>query len=204
MKNLKSFLGSFILLLFVFSVHGQTTRGTILIGGESNFDLSTMNSKWKSDDGSGTHGNIIRFGISPRIGFFIIDNLAVGVKLPIGFQFQEDKNNDKFSSTSLGISPFLKYYFGTSNIKPYLNGSIGFSNMTMKDDPDIGATNKTTVGVFSYELGGGFGVFLNDKVSLDIGIGYNYSSYKEKENNDNNYRDIYSGIGLGVGISILL
>lgn len=204
MKNLKSFLGVFILMLFVFSVHGQTTRGTILIGGESNFDLSLMNSKWKSDGGSGSNSNTLSFGVSPKIGLFIIDNLAIGVKLPIGFQFQEDENNDKFSSASLGISPFLKYYFGTSNIKPYLNGSVGFSNLVMKDDPATGPSDKNTVGMFSFELGGGFGIFLNDKVSVDIGLGYNYSSYKEKENNDNNYRSIYSGVGLGVGISILL
>ncbi|NOU18733.1 MAG: outer membrane beta-barrel protein [Bacteroidales bacterium] len=204
MKNLKSFFGVFILMLFVFSVHGQTTRGTILIGGESNFDLSSMNSKWKSDDGSGSFSNTISLGISPKIGFFIIDNLAVGVKLPIGFQFQKDKNNDKYSSTSLGISPFLKYYFGTSNIKPYLNGSVGFSNLVMKDNPVTGPSDKNTVGMFSFELGGGFGIFLNDKVSVDIGVGYNYSSYKDKENNNNNYRRIYSGVGLGAGISISL
>jgi outer membrane protein len=163
-----------------------------------------MNSKWKSDDGSGTHGNTISLGFSPKIGLFIIDNLAIGVKIPIGFQFQKAKNNDKNSSTSIGISPFLKYYFGTSNIKPYLNGSVGFSSMTMRDNPVTGPSDKSTVGVFSYELGGGFGIFLNDKVSVDIGVGYNYTSYKDKENNSNNYRDIYSGIGLGIGISVLL
>jgi len=204
MKNLKSFLGGFILMLFVFSANGQTTRGTILIGGESSFDLNSMNSKWKSDDGSGSLSNSVSLGISPKIGFFIIDNLAVGVKLPINFYFQKDKNSDKYSSTSLGISPFLRYYFGTSNIKPYLNGSVGFSSMTMRDNPASGPSDKSTTGMFSFDLGGGIGIFLNDKVSVDIGVGYNYTSYKDKENNDNNYRDIYSGIGLGVGISILL
>ncbi|NVO10707.1 MAG: outer membrane beta-barrel protein [Bacteroidales bacterium] len=204
MKNLKFFLSVFILMLFVFSVYGQTTQGTFLLGGDSKLDFSAMNSKWKTDNGSGSSGSSMSFQLSPKIGFFIIDNLAIGVKLPIGISYQEDKNHNKFSSTSLGISPFIKYYFGTSNIKPYLNSSAGFSSLTAKDNPVNGSTIKSTTGMFSFDLGGGFGIFLNDKVSVDIGVGYNYTSYKDKENNDNNYRNIYSGLGLGVGISISL
>ncbi len=204
MKILKFILSGFISMFLVFTVLGQTNQGNILIGGESNLNFSSFNSKWKSDDGNGKFGKTTSFDFSPRVGFFIIDNLAIGAKLPISFQSEKDDNNDKFSSTSLAIAPFVKYYFGAKNIKPYLNGSFGFGTISMKDEPESGPSDNYSSGLFLYEFGGGLGIFFNDKVSLDISLGYTSKTYKDKEDNINNFRTIYSGIGLGIGFSICL
>jgi hypothetical protein len=53
-------------------------------------------------------------------------------------------------------------------------------------------------------MGVGLAVFLNDKVSLDIGIAYTSQSLTPKDDNDNNYKSITSGFEAGIGIVFML
>jgi len=204
MKNLKIISIGFVFFCFVISLKGQTEQGNVLLGGETKLAFTFLNSKWKTDDDSGDDGKTTNLEFSPQIGFFVVDGLALGVEIPIMYSSEKDEDDDKFSSTSLAFAPFLRYYIGTSNVKPYLHGEVGFGNLKVKYDPATGSSDDASAGMFLYEIGGGLGIFLNDKVSLDIGIGYASVSIKPKEDNDVNYRSISSGFGLGIGLVVVL
>lgn len=167
-------------------------------------NFTSLNSKWETDDNSGEAGKTTDLEFSPQFGFFVADGLALGVELPIKYSSEKDEYDDKYISTTMAFAPFIKYYFGTSNIKPYLLGEVGFGNLKMKYDPATGSSDDFSAGMFLYEIGGGLGIFLNEKVSLDIGLGYTSASIKPKENNDINYKSISSGFGLGIGIVVIL
>lgn len=204
MRNLKVISIGFVLLCFVVSLHGQTEQGKVLLGGETKLSFTSLNSKWKTDDNDGDIGKTTNLEFSPQIGFFVADGLALGVVIPIMYSSEKEEDDDKYSSTSLAFAPFLRYYFGTSNIKPYLHGEAGIGNITMKYEPSFGSSDDRSSGMFLYEIGGGLGIFLNDKVSLDIGVGYASVSIKRKEDNPRNYKSITSGFGLGIGIVVVL
>lgn len=205
MKNLKIISVGFVLFCFVISLKGQTEQGNVLLGGESYLSFAYSNEKWKSDDGDGDHGKTTNLDLSPLIGFFVADGLALGVQLPIMYSLQKDNDGDKYSSTSLAFAPFLRYYFGTSNIKPFVHGKAGIGITKTKYEPVIiGSSQEASYNKFLYEIGGGLAIFLNEKVSLDIGIGYSSRSNKAKKDNDNNYRTIFSALGLVVGIEVVL
>ncbi|MGV3539684.1 MAG: hypothetical protein ACO1OQ_07735, partial [Rufibacter sp.] len=60
------------LLLFTASAYAQTEKGTTLIGGSGMFHFNT-------EDGN----NPSYFTLSPRVGFFIVNNFAIGAGIPI-------------------------------------------------------------------------------------------------------------------------
>ena len=198
MKNLRIVSFGVVLFCFVISLKGQTEKGKVLIGGETKLNFTSLNSKWKSDVSSGDNGKSTNLEFGPQIGFFVIDGLVLGAELPIKYSSETDENDNKNSSTSLAFAPFVRYYFGTSNIKPYLQGEVGFGNLKMKYGPTMSAK------MFLYQIGAGLGIFLNEKVSLDIGLGYESVSIKPKENNNTNFRTIGHGFGLGIGIVVVL
>jgi outer membrane protein len=204
MTNLKILSIGFVMLCFVISLKGQTEQGNVLLGGETKLNFTSMNSKWKTDDDNGEYGKTTNLELSPQIGFFVADGLALGVELPVMYSSEKDEDDDKYSTTSFAFAPFLRYYFGTSNVKPYFHGAVGLGSMKMKFDPASGSSADASARMFLYELGGGLGIFLNDKVSLDIGLGYASVSLKPTEDNDVNYKDITSGFGLGIGIVVVL
>ena len=100
------------------------------------------------------------------------------------------------------FAPFLRCYIGSSNIKPYLHGEVGLGTEKSKT-PGVSNEFSTSADIFLYELGGGIGIFLNEKVSLDIGLAYASVSFKRRLNNLN-FKDIANGFGLGIGFVIVL
>lgn len=204
MKNLKIISIGLVLFCLSQTLKGQTDMGNVLIGGGTNMSLSFMNSKWKTDNNSGDAGKATNLEITPQIGFFVSDGLAFGVELPISYTAEEDQNNDKLSSTSLAFVPFLRYYFGSGILKPYVHGGLGFGTLNMKYEPDFGSTESMSAGMILFEIGGGLNYFIKDNVALDFGLGYAYASAKPYEDNNVNYRNITNGLGIEIGIAVML
>ena len=204
MKNFKIISIGLVLLFAVTSINGQTEKGKFLVGGESKLDFSSTSYKWKSDDADGDYGKSLDIEFSPMVGYFISDGLAVGAHIPIMFSSEKDEDDDKYTTTVISFAPFVRYYFGTTNIKPFLHGGVGFGSAKGKYEPVSGTSNESTYGMFSYAVGGGVAMFLTESIALDFGLEYGSSSFKEKEDNDTNFKDIDSGIGFNVGIVVEL
>ena len=160
MKNLKVISTGFVLMFFVLALQGQTEKGNVLLGGDTKLDITSQ--KMDVTDNAIRRSTFIE--LSPQIGFFVADGLAMGVELPI-FYSSSRLGNIYSSSTFLAVSQFLRYYFGKSNIKPYLHGGAGIGMLKYKSV----VFNESSL-KFNYDLRGGLGIFLNDKVSLDIGV----------------------------------
>ena len=201
MKNLKVISTGFVLMFFVFALNGQTEKGNVLLGGENILDFT---SRKDDDNDKRTYADL-----SPQIGFFVVDGLAVGVELPMSYSSRKSEDGSSNTSTSLAVSPFLRYYFGTSHIKPYLHGEAGFGSGKTKItwSPGLGGTPPPVdlaSRMFLYEIGGGLGIFLNDKVSLDFGVRYTSQSSSPSTGTDSNNKGITNELGLGIGIVLAL
>lgn len=202
MRAIKILSIGLILFSIGFVAKAQTEKGNFLLGGESKLDLTFLNTKYKSDDVSENGPKTTNLEFSPMGGFFVADGFAVGLEIPISYTMEKDE--EKTSTTSIAFAPFVRYYFGSSHIKPYLHGAVGLGSLKAKLDPGSSASREISYGMFLYQIGGGLGIFLNEKVSLDVGLAYASVSLKPKENNNTNYRSISSGIGIGIGIVVVL
>ncbi|HEX8060646.1 MAG TPA: hypothetical protein VF473_06895, partial [Cyclobacteriaceae bacterium] len=88
----------------------QFNKGRYLVGGSLGFQTHANKAKAGSTTTTGSHTT--DFSLSPDAGYFIIDNLAVGAALDLGISSTKDSgsNPGKTSNTSIGLSPFVRYY----------------------------------------------------------------------------------------------
>jgi hypothetical protein len=131
----------------------QTDKGDLLIGGSLGFQT-----------GEGSNS----FNLDPNVGFFIGDNFAVGGKLT----FQSSKLGSLNTST-FGLGPFARYYFGSASTKPFAVSELDFLSTSFKSDG-----RKTNSNGIGWLIGLGFATFINESVAVEGVSGYNYSKFK--------------------------
>ena len=101
------------------TIYGQTEKGSVFIGAQSNFNFSsskyvTTNSSinYSSSYTSDTTNN---FTFTPQIGYLIFDSFVLG----LDFKFSSTKVKGQDSNGFYTISPFAKYYLLEGNLKPF-------------------------------------------------------------------------------------
>lgn len=204
MKKIKFVLVFTLVICYAVSITAQTEKGNILLGGSSNLSLLNTKSKWKDDNDDGKIGNTFDFEFTPRAGYFIMDNLAIGLEFPISYSKYKDDNDNVDKETTYAIAPFARYYLGANKIKPFFQAEIGFGGYKQQRDPANFPASEETYGLFLFQFNGGASFFINEKVALDLSLGYSYLSSKQKEDNPDNYKTIHKGIGFGVGVIVVL
>lgn len=150
-----------------------TAKGKVMLAGSSDLSFSSI-----SPEGGDSQSE---FKIRPTIGTFVADNFGIGVML----NYEDYENRSLFL-----LGPIVRYYFGTSNIKPFLQGEYMFGNYKYEgifEDTDIKSD------VNAYAIGGGAAFFLNQYISIDFGLGYNKMSFGDSDSD---------GIVINGGISV--
>ncbi len=201
------------------SLKAQTNQGNVLVGVSSTLSLTGQSSdlmnigyssvKLKSDaDGfeESDPNKVITINLSPRFGYFVVDNFAVGLDLNIAAL--SDKSGEyggKTTETLLSAGPFVRYYFPTSKVLPYLEigGSFGTIKSKIKDF-DFTEDEEFKSGVMMFGGGVGLAAPLGERVVLDVLAGYSSFTEKDKENNDDNERTVFNTLGLKLGLTIFL
>lgn len=171
----------------------QTEAGNLLLSGQSSLGFSAMSTQLKYDGedvGDASKTTSLSLGLS--MGYFVIDNLAVGASLPISYT----KLKDYGSETTIGFAPFARYYFGSGAIKPFVNAEIGF--VSSKSKPEDG--DESTQSGLITSGGAGVAFFVNKNVSIDALLDYNYASMKDGD--DDKAVMATSGVMFNVGVSV--
>ena len=196
----------FLFILLSNSLLAQTEKGNFLIGAQSNMNFSSTDNELKSDSGDQDLGSRREFEIAPEIGYFLNDGFALGT----AFAFTSskyDNDNSENKVNSFVIKPFARYYFGKSNVKPYLHVGAGLGTMKSEfeqSSPYYGfydGEDETEISLVEFR--GGVSVFLNKKISIDMGVGYSSTKYKDK-NSDDDVSNVVSGVGFKAGFSFFI
>lgn len=92
--------------LLSLTARSQITKGNWMMGGDASFSLDYT--RYEYNEIAPSHG--FRALISPGVGYFLIDKLAMGLKAD--FNVNRFHNGDAVETQySLGTGPFLRYYF---------------------------------------------------------------------------------------------
>ena len=196
MKKLLSLTALFAVLTI--SANAQTEQGRIVVSGKTGLDFlsSTVKPYYDGDTDADLNETVSKFSIAPSAGYFIIDNLAVGLSAAFSTAKQKTgSGNWSDPQTSYAIGPFVTYYAPLEGmVKPFVTATGGFGGLSQSNDND----DKYSGPVF----GGGLGVaiFFNNNVSLDLGAQYLRSNYKNKDDN----KLVLKGgtLGASVGFSV--
>lgn len=170
----------FILITFIFCSRFAFTQtilqGTWMAGGETGFQSS------KPKDGKAN----TTFTLSPDIGYYIIDDLAVGLA---GTYSRTSSNS--ISLTILSLNPWARYY-----VYKDIFGRISYQAGNYRLEFDSEEAKTTFNGV---EIGAGYSAWLSNSVAIEPVLFYSvFSSKDESENIREN------GFGVRVGIQVFL
>lgn len=175
-------------LLFTGVANAQITKGNWMVGGSGSFTSSKNNSTY-GFDGSTSAYRINAFELTPDIGYFFIDKLAVGTV--INFNYFGSPDSDLKGTHSYGIGPFVRYYFlkPETRINVFAEASYHYS-----------FTDKSVIGKFEtngYAFKAGPAIFFNSSVALECTLQYNYTKVNANSSDSGNFV-----VGLGFQIHL--
>lgn len=142
----KLFFTLSIICLTIFGASAQLQKGSTMVGG----GIGSMGFQF----GSGANFSM---NLTPRVGYFIQDNVAIGGKVDLGFHGY--KGNHTFD---YGLNAFGRYYFGPKEFDTLLKEGRWF----MEAGAGIGGKNGAAVGV-NLNVGPGYAYFLNEHVAVE-------------------------------------
>jgi hypothetical protein len=158
--------------------HGQTSAGSMMVGGSVSLTSSSRESGSVNDASS--------FEFSPEFGYFISDNFAIGASLSFGSS-RNGTGNAKTTGSSFGIGPFARYYLFTSNEKFGFFGHAKLNFQTGRTDPPLNEVVKSQT--ISFTLQPGAAYFFNEHWAIELYIaGFRISSTDPNTANDNDKR----------------
>jgi len=164
MKNLVKFTLSLVAFLCLSqTISAQAVnQGAWMVGGSAGF----QSQKYKDADESTTYINL-----SPNLGYFIADDLAIGLALNLS-----SISSDGESVTDFGLGPFVRFYFADAIFaQAGVNLGLGDSEFT------------------EFQVGVGYSWFVDNSVAIEPMLFYNSHSV------DGDTFD-YSVFGLSIGI----
>lgn len=118
---MKKQLFASVLVIFTLNANAQISKGSFLIAGNVSYHYNVTKSNTVMElNGQQTVielSNTLRsFAVNPKIGYFVIRRLCVGVSMPVQFSKFKQKYSSPSSSTqtsfaeNLSAGPFVRYY----------------------------------------------------------------------------------------------
>ena len=177
----RTFIFACFCILGAHSVWAQTSKGSMMLGGSIGFTDQTNAYK------SGPDYNWNSFNVSPEFGYFVADNILVGLNVDIN---TTTVSQGMIESESFGFSigPKFRWYKPTSNEKFsfFAQAAVSFGKVNEKDTNGIIETESSTTR-FGASLSPGFAYFFNEHWSAELaltGIGFSRQGGDDNTNND--------------------
>jgi outer membrane protein len=218
-KHLFTFVCALLLISGV--AHGQTSSGSIMLGGDLGFSVQGGETESGPDGNTTTADKSTQtnFRIRPRVGYFVADNFAVGLDL----QYQLDRSNDNqdpetiTTRNTIGAGLFGRYYWmmGDGNFGLFGQAELGFSTSSGESETDGSTSDLPTSQSFAGGIRPGVTFFPTENFGIDFSVGLlNYSvtttdnapdndDFVEEETDTNfqfnaDFRNILANTGLGM------
>jgi outer membrane protein len=175
MKKLVLLLSITFSLSSFAQIEKPITKGNKIISGAGS--IESFHSR------SGDFGyNTFNLSISPGVGYFIIDNLAIGLNTNFSITSQGG-----YGLYTLGLAPYGRYYFKNGF---FVNAELGYNLLHGLKE------NRIKQKEYSIIPGIGYAIFLNPKVSFEPSL-----NYRHVNGPDSNSRD---GVFLELKFNIFL
>jgi hypothetical protein len=197
MKSIK------FIAIAVFAIVCINTNAQLFVGG--NFGFYTSGGSIDNGTTSVDKPSTLGFGLSPMVGTFISDDIAIGAKLNLAFQKRKtpgtpDDQIDR--ATTIGLTPFVRYYaFKMDKFSIFGEGNIGFSRSTSSTKTGSITVDGPTTTIFNFGVFPGLAYDMSDKLSLETSINIFNFGYNIEKAENNGTKDKSSSFGFGAGLN---
>lgn len=148
-------------------VNAQSTdKGQVLVGGNASYNYSKV---------VDVNGNNQTYSIIPQVGYFVKDNLALGLGIGYSGATQIDAQDVKSITGEFAIAPFARQYAGSGNVKFFGQLSVPMDWGNSK----VGGQEVGTAERYGVALSPGVAYFPTNKLGVEFsvnGLYYEYSS----------------------------
>lgn len=182
--------------------NAQMIKGDWVISGNTGIGFNSINTKTKVAGESFDGTKVSTFSVTPSVGYFVIDKLAVGIDL--GFTSITTKDDgDKTTLSNFSVMPTATYYFANSSkLVPFLGAGIGYASNKTKETYTGGSDEYTADGL-AWKIKGGVTYMATQSLGINLGVSFDQFSNKETylgtefKNNVNTF-------GVNVGFSYFI
>ncbi len=194
------------LLSFFGTANAQTEKGNWIVSGATSLGFNSNKITNKSGDVSVDGQKTTTFNVKPAIGYFVIDNLSVGIDLGYEVQKYDEylgfEQKTKVTASTFSVLPSATYYFKTdSKAFPYVGAGAGYALNNSKTT--ITAPYKTNF--FQWKAKAGLAYFITPSIAVDLGLSYDQLSTKFNETQMiSENKVIFKNFGANIGINVVL
>ncbi len=177
MKKQRIFLTAVMMLFAGFAFAQFTDQGNFIIGSTIGFSTADSKISLESSTGMSVTENpaSTQFNISPRIGYFLARDFALGIGLDYTLNSIREPNEDKRDDSNLLFGPFARYYFQMGNDIAFF-GEANFGYGTSTDNQTIGeGRERISSNIFAIGAGPGITIISSSGVGLEAMFKYNYA-----------------------------
>jgi len=189
-----------VLLLVSSAAFSQTEKGTFLVSGRTSLEFVRSVTNFSYDGHSIPEANmdINSFRLYSGLGYFVANNFAAGLSLDFSHSTSFPSSGEKVKTGELILMPTLMYYIPLeSSVRPFVQVGAGYANAT----EEAGGEKQVFSGI-GYGAGAGVAWFVNNKISIDLGI--QWAATKLKYSEDTDVKLSGSSLGAAIGISLYL
>ena len=162
-----------VALMYMTSSAQILDKGNFMIGTTVGF--STANSKVTSGGTEEKGLSPRQINVAPSMGYFVINNLALGIGADYTLNTVILPNDDKKEDSDLLFGPFARYYFPAGdNVAVFAVANFGFGNS--KDEQNIGETKESiSTNILAIGVGPGFTVYSKGGFGIEAIFKYNFA-----------------------------
>ncbi|MEN4762087.1 MULTISPECIES: OmpW family outer membrane protein [unclassified Chryseobacterium] len=185
--------------------NAQMTKGDWVISGNTGLGFNAQSSTVKANGESNDGPKISNFSITPSVGYFVIDGLAVGIDL--GFNSNTNKfDGDKLTNTTFSVMPTATYYFNTgSKLFPFVGAGIGYATYKEKYSLSSGAAfnaDSTNDGL-TWKAKAGVTYMATQSLGINLGLGFD-QFYTKNTVLNTEVKTTRNNFGVNVGFSYFI
>jgi len=162
--------------------NAQMTKGDWVISGNTGLGFNNTTTTVKGGGYSEDNPRVNKFNITPSVGYFVIDKLAVGIDLDFSNTVTK-YNKTKLTTTSFAVMPSAAYYFANnSKFVPFLGAGIGYATVKDKGEMDLmgyPVSNETKMEGLMWRVKGGVTYMATQSLGVNLGLSYDQFSSKE-------------------------
>jgi hypothetical protein len=209
MKKISLLIAAVCIIASNMQAQAQLEKGKIMVGVSSTlavggaYDSNIMSlgfskTKYKTETTTQDEYTTFVFNVLPKGGYFIMDNLAAGIEVIIsGYTDKDVDNGDKYTESTFGIGPFVRYYYPLDKIYPFAEAEVLFGSCK-----EYWIADNEKTGFYMFGLSLGAAIPIGDMVTFDAMAGYMRASYKYTY--EGVYHEIIGGVGIKLGITVYL
>ena len=177
-----------ILILLIFCASAalglaQINKGSIFAGLDLNLSSTQTQNSFSQSSSSNTSASQTSVLLMPGLGYFISEDLVVGISFGYSGNYTQDLiNHVTESNAGLNFSPFVRNYFNIGEKAAlFTQFNIGYTTTWGTKGNIIGPSDQSNGYILGVSISPGLSYFISDKFELEAAIallGYTNTSNK--------------------------